>query len=118
MTLTVVTRTAPPSSPIMTITLTSTDPKAELVSSLSGNLADYQFEASAPGKIVLTAIDSYKERFGKTKAELKEVVEEKRKLEEDRETLRRDLVYTKILAGKPLAAYAPFDSPKPLNRIA
>jgi hypothetical protein len=28
-------------SPIMTITLTSTNPKAELASSLSGNLADY-----------------------------------------------------------------------------
>lgn len=82
----------------LTITLTSTDATAELVSSLSGNLADYRIKASAPGEITLTAIDSYKERFGKTKAELKEVVEEQRKLEEARETLRRAHVYTKILA--------------------
>lgn len=83
----------------MTITLTSTgDATAELVSSLSGNLADYRIETSAPGEITLTAIDSYKERFKKTKAELKEVVEEQRKLEEARETLRRAHVYTKILA--------------------
>ena|SRR5882762_1245222 len=116
MTSTVVTRTAPPCSPIMTITLTSTDATAELVSSLSGNLADYRIKASVPGEITLIAIDSYKERFRKTKAELKEVVEEQRKLEEARETLRRAHVYTKILAGKPLAAYAPFGSPKPLNR--
>jgi hypothetical protein len=101
----------------MTITLTSTDPIAELVSSLSGNLTEYRFEASAPGKIVLTAIDSYKERFRKTKAELEEVVEEKRRLEEDRDTLRRAQVYTKILSGKPPAAYTPFDSPKSLNRV-
>ena len=86
------------------------------MSSLSGNLADYQFVASAPGEIILTAIDSYKERFRKTKKELKEVVEEQRKLEQDRETLWRAQVYTKILAGKPLATYAPFDSPKSLNR--
>ena len=100
----------------LTITLASTDATAELVSSLSGNLADYRIKASAPGEITLTAIDSYKERFRKTKAELKEVVEEQRKLEEARETLRCAHVYTKILAGKPLTAYAPFDSPKSLNR--
>ena len=104
MTTIVITRTAPPCSPIMKITLISTNPKAELASSLSGNLADYQFEASSPGEMVLTAINSYKERFRKTKAELAEVVEERRKLEEDRETLRRAHVYTKILGGKPLVA--------------
>ena len=71
----------------MTITLTSTSTKAELVSSLSGNLADYQIKASVPGEITLTMINSHKKRFRKTKAELKEVVEEQRKLEEDRETL-------------------------------
>ena len=72
--------------------------------------------ASAPGE-TLTAIDSYKKGFmKKTKTELKEVVEEQRKLEQDRETLWRAHVYTKILAGKPLATYAPFDSPKSLNR--
>jgi hypothetical protein len=92
---------APPCGPIMTITLTSTDPNAELISSLSGNLADYRFEASTPGEIILTAINSHKERFRKTKAELEEVVEKQRKLEEDRETLRRAHVYTKILVGEP-----------------
>jgi hypothetical protein len=61
---------------------------------------------------MLTAIDSYKERFRRTKAELEVVVGEKRKLEEDRETLQRAHVYTKILVGKPLATHAPFDSPK------
>jgi len=61
-------------------------------------------------------VDSYKERFRKTKAKLKEVVEEQRKLEKDRESLRRAHVYTKILAGKPLTAYAPFDSLRSLNR--
>jgi hypothetical protein len=102
----------------MSITLTSTNATAELASSLSGNLADYQIKASAPGEITLVAIDSYKERFRKTKTELREIVEEQRKLEEARETLRRAHVYTKILAGKPLAAYTPsgFDSPKSLNR--
>lgn len=101
----------------MKITL-STNPKAELISSLSGNLADYQFEISSPGEMALTVIDSYKERSRKTNAELEEVVEERRKLEEDRETLRRAHVYTKILAGKPLAAYAPFDSPTSLYRAS
>ncbi|KAF5375512.1 hypothetical protein D9615_009149 [Tricholomella constricta] len=95
---TIVTHSAPPCSPIMTITLTSTDPKAELISSLSGNLADYRFVASAPGQIFITAIDSHRERFRKTKAKLKEVVEEKRMLEEDREALRRSHIYKKILA--------------------
>jgi len=89
MAFTVVTRTAPPCSPVMTITLTSTDPTAELISSLSGNLTEYCLKASAPGEIALTATNSYKERFRKTKEELEEVVEEKRRLEEDRETLRR-----------------------------
>ena len=60
--------------------------------------------------------NSYKERFRKTKVELEEVVEEKQRLEEDRDTLRRAQVYTEILAGKPPAAYTPFDSPKSLNR--
>jgi len=82
----------------MSITLTSTNATAELASSLSGNLADYQIKASAPGEITLVAIDSYKERFRKTKTELREIVEEQRKLEEARETLRRAHVYTKILA--------------------
>ena len=54
--------------------------------------------------------NSYKERFRKTKVELEEVVEEKQRLEEDRDTLRRAQVYTKILASKPPAAYTPFDS--------
>ena len=90
----------------MTITLTSTDTIAELASSLSGNLNDYRVGTSAPGEITVTAIDSYKERLRKTKAELKEVVEEQRKLEEAREILRRAHVYTKILEGKPLTAYA------------
>jgi hypothetical protein len=100
----------------MTITLTSTNPKAELASSLSGNLADYWLEASAPGKIILTAINSYKKRFRKTKAELKEVVEEERKLEENRETLQHAQAYTKISAGKPPAAHTHPNSPKSLNR--
>ena len=100
----------------MKITLTSADATAELASSLSGNLADYQIVSSAPGQLVLTMVDSYKERFRKTKAKLKEVVEEQRKLEKDRESLRRAHVYTKILAGKPLTAYAPFDSLRSLNR--
>ena len=86
----------------MTITLTSTNATAELgESSLSGNLTDYQIKTSRPGEIIITAINSYKDR--KTKAELKEIVEEQRKLEEAREILRRSHVYTKILAGKPLA---------------
>lgn len=38
-------------------------------------------------------------------AELKEVVDELRRLENDRETLRRVHVYTKILAGKPWTSY-------------
>lgn len=100
----------------MSITLTSTDATAELVSSLSGNLADYRIKASAPGEITLITTNSHKERFRKTKAELKDTVEELRKLEEARETVRRAHVYTEILAGKPLIAYAPFDSPKSLNR--
>ena len=100
----------------MTITFTSTNATAELTSSLSGNLANYRITASVPGEITLTTINSYKERFRKTKAELKETVEEQRKLEEARETVRRAHVYTKILEGKPLAAYTPFDSPKSLNR--
>ena len=100
----------------MTITLTSTNATAELASSLSGNLADYRITASAPSEITLTMIDSYKERSRKTKAELKETVEEQRKLEEARETVRHAHVYTKILEGKPLTAYAPFDLPKSLNR--
>ena len=96
-------------------TLTPTDATAELTSSLSGNLADYRFVSSGPGKLVLT-MDSYEERLRKTKAKLEEVVEEQRKLEKDRESLRRAHVYMRILAGKPLTAYAPFDSPKSLNR--
>ena len=118
MTTIIITHTAPPCSPIMKITLTSTNPKAELASSLSGNLVEYQFGTSSPGKMTLTAVDSYKERFRKTKAKLEEVVEEHRKLEEDMETLWHAHVYTKILAGKPLAAYAPFDSPTSLHRAS
>jgi hypothetical protein len=81
----------------MTITLSSTNPTAELASSLSGNLADYQITNSAPGGITLAAKDSYKERFRKTKAELKEVQEEQRKLKEDKDILQRAHVYIKIL---------------------
>jgi hypothetical protein len=77
----------------MTITPTSTHPKAELVSSLSGNLADYRLVTSVPGEIVLTTIDSYKEKFRRTKAELEGVVAEQRKLEGDLETLQRAHVY-------------------------
>jgi hypothetical protein len=119
MTTIIITRTAPPCSPIIKIILTSTNPKAELASSLSVNLADYPFNISSPGEMVTTAIDSYKERFRNTKAEFEKVVEEEhRKLPGDRETLRRARahVYTKILRGKPLAAYAPFDSPTSLHR--
>jgi hypothetical protein len=104
----VVIRTAPPYSPIVTITLTSTDAKTELVSSLSGNLADYRIVSSVPGQIVLT---SHKGKFKKT-AELEGVVVEKKTLEKDRESLWRAHVYTKILAGKPLVTYTPFDSTK------
>jgi hypothetical protein len=110
MTTIIITRTAPLSGPIINITLTSTNPKAELASSLSGNLSDYQLKTSSPGEMVNTAIHSYKERFRKTKAEFEKVVEEHRRLEGERETLWRAHVYTKILGGKPLAAYAPFDS--------
>jgi len=99
-------------NPIETIT---PPPTPKLVDSLSGNPADYRFVASAPGEIVLTAIDS-KERFVKTKAKLEAVVEEQRKLEKDREALQRAYVYTKILDGKPLTAYSFYDSPKSLNK--
>ena len=72
---------------------TSADTMAELVSYLSGNLADYRLASSASGEIVVTAINSYNERR-QTNAELKEVVKEQRKLEKD--SLRRAHVYTKI----------------------
>ena len=117
MTSIVVTRTAPAYSPITSMTFTSTDIMADLISSLSGDLAEYRFVASAPGQIVLAAVDSYKVRFRRTNAELEKVVEENRKLEQDRQTLRRAHLYTKILAGKPLTAYAPFYLPNHLLEL-
>ena len=104
--MTTITRTAPPCSP--TITLIGSE--AELVSSLSGDLAEYQSVASAPGQISLITAKSYKTRFRQAKVELKEIMEKKKRLEEHRETLQRGHVYTKILDGKPPAACVLFDS--------
>ena len=112
--MTTITHTAPPCSP--TITLVGS--KAELVSSLSGDLADYRPVALAPGQFSLLVAESYKTRFRKAKVELKEITEEKKRLEEHRKTLQRGHVYTKILDGKPPAACVLFDSPKLLNRAS
>jgi hypothetical protein len=92
------------------------DPISELASSLSGSLADYRLVSSAPGEVVITAVDSYKERFRRTKTELSKVVEKLNEMEKDREALRRAQVYSTILTGKPLEAYAPFDFLKLLDR--
>jgi len=79
---------APPCSPMIATTLTSTDPH-------SGNLA---VEVSS-NEFFPTAIDKYKERFAKIQAELEE---KERKLEKEQRKLQQDLrrahVYTKILA--------------------
>lgn len=109
----VVTHYAPPGSPITSVTLTSTNPTSELASPLSGTLAaDYRLVSSAPGDVIITAIDSYKERHRKTKAGLSaEVVEEKKKMEMEKEKVEEKLVmllrahmYPEILSGKPFAA--------------
>jgi hypothetical protein len=97
---TIVTRQVPPSSPTLSITLTSNDPMSELVSSLSGDLDDYRLVSSAPGEITIAANYSYKERFQRTKAELSEVAERVKKLEEERDILEHAQVYSEILTGK------------------
>ena len=71
-----ITHTAPPCSP--TITLIGS--KAELVTSLSGDLAEYQSVASAPGQISLITAKSYKTRVRQAKVELKEIMEKRRGL--------------------------------------
>jgi hypothetical protein len=100
----------------MSFTLTSTDSTSEFASSLSGSLADYRLVSSAPGVLTITAVHSYKERFRRTKAELNEVVEKNNKMEREQVALRRAQVYSTIMSGKPLAAYAPFNLLKSLDR--
>lgn len=76
----------------MSLTLTSTDPTSELASSLSGGLADYRLMSSVLGEVVITAVDSYKERFRRTKTELSKVVEKRNKMER-RSCLLHDFVW-------------------------
>jgi hypothetical protein len=112
-----VTRRAPQCSPTK-IELTFSDTKSQLISSLSDDLTDYRLESSTPGQISLVALESYKKRFHRAKAELSRVIEEKKELEEERELLRRAHVYLEISSGTRLAAFTIFSSPNSLNSAA
>jgi len=93
------------------------DPTSELASSLSGSLAYYHLVSSVPGEVVITAVDSYKDRFRRSKAELSEVVKKNNKMEEDREALRRAQVYSTILSGSLCAPLIYLNPLTELNEI-